>query len=640
MDNKLYNAYDQLYMDPANKEAVVKRALELLDTYDYAIAWFDESTRYQKCNEPNVFDEKSILILKHVDSTQSKSGRKKLIKRFEKTVKMHEKRLVAEEKAKSSSSSSDFKKIDTSHMSSKEYMEYRRQSFKTLDIEMYPHKFKTQNWISFTDFIDKYNHLKNDELLQESKYLHSIGGQVILKRGASKKLFFFTLESEGTELQMMANFMYYGDDKEQFRAKCELVCRGDRIGVIGYPYRSKTGELTIMCQSFEILAPCLVNLPKVTKNDEGENVCNFISMETRMRRRYQDFKVNLPSRNVIATRSKITRLLREYLNAEDFMEIETPILNQKASGASAKPFVTHCNDLKTDMHLRIAPELKLKRLLVGGFDRVYEVGRQFRNESIDLTHCPEFTTCEFYEAYADYNDIMNRTEDLVTHILTGIHGKMITDYTTSHLDSDGNEVLTDVKIDWTPPYKRIDIMEELPKEIRLKGIEFDWHPDMFSQEANVMLRTTIVKLGLECEEPQTTPRLLDKLIGEFLECKCHNPTFLINHPQAMSPLAKYHRSIPQASERFELFVLEKELCNAFTELNDPQKQLELFQAQNIDRTKGDDEAPEPDHDYILSLETGLVPCGGWGMGIDRLVMFMTNNRNIKEVIAFPLIKPE
>jgi lysyl-tRNA synthetase class 2 len=289
--------------------------------------------------------------------------------------------------------------------------------------------------------------------------------------------------------------------------------------------------------------------------------------------------------------------------------------------------VTHHNDLNLDLFMRIAPELFLKTLVVGGLDRVYEVGRVFRNEGIDLTHNPEFTLGEFYMAYADYEDLISFTEELLSNLVEHVCGTKVITY---HPDGPEKEGVT---VDFTPPYRRVDMLEEL----RRLGVTIP--EDLDSDEATAVLDKQCAERNIDCSHPRTTARLLDKLVGELIEPTCISPTFITNHPQIMSPLAKWHRSIPGVTERFELFAVSKELCNAYTELNEPRIQRERFTQQAKAKDQGDDEAQSVDEDYCTALEYGLPPTGGWGIGFDRLTMLLTDNTNIKEVILFPAMKP-
>ncbi|KAJ1559271.1 lysyl-tRNA synthetase, partial [Cladochytrium tenue] len=372
-----------------------------------------------------------------------------------------------------------------------------------------------------------------------------------------------------------------------------------------------------------LLTPCLRMLPK---SNYG-----FKDMESRYRMRYVDLIMNNHVRDKFVTRSKIINYLRRFLDNLGFLEVETPMMNQIAGGATARPFITHHNDLNLDLFLRIAPELYLKMLVVGGLDRVYEVGRQFRNESIDLTHNPEFTTCEFYMAYADMYDVMELTESLLSGMVKYITGGYKVTYQPQGPDG---ETWT---MDFTPPFRRVQMIPELERVLKVK---FPPATELGAAEGTRFLSELCKKHNVECGAPRTAARLLDKLVGEFIESTCISPTFITEHPVLMSPLAKAHRGVEGLCERFECFVGTKEICNAYTELNDPFDQRERFAQQARDKDAGDDEAQLIDETFCNALEYGLPPTGGWGMGIDRLTMFLTNSNNIKEVLLFPAMKPE
>ena len=397
----------------------------------------------------------------------------------------------------------------------------------------------------------------------------------------------------------------------------KLLDIGDIIGIEGTLFTTQVGEKTVMVKSFKLLSKTLRPLPLPKIDPEGNIYDEFNDAELRYRQRYVDLIVNPKVKDTFVKRTKVTNCIRKFFNDKNYLEVETPILQHIPGGAAARPFLTHHNALNIPLYLRIANELYLKRLIVGGFDGVYEFSKDFRNEGMDRTHNPEFTVMELYVAYKDYFWMMDMTERLLEKIALDTHDTTIV--------SVGKDT-----IDFKAPYPRVPILE---------AIQIHTGIDVSDMDEN-QLRETAKSLGLDVNDTMGEGKLIDEIFGEKCEKHYIQPTFITDFPKSMSPLTKEHRSNPNLTERFELMVNGKELANAYSELNDPLDQRERFEAQLALSEKGDDEAMFIDQDFLRALEYGMPPTSGIGIGIDRLVMLMTNNSSIQEVLFFPQMKPE
>jgi len=431
----------------------------------------------------------------------------------------------------------------------------------------------------------------------------SLAGRVMAKRSMGKMAFLDIRDGSG-KIQLCFRYDFLGKEKYELLPELDI---GDIIGAKGKLFRTKTGEVTLEVSGFAMLCKSLRPLP--------EKWHGLADVEKRYRQRYLDLVSSEEVKNIFTLRSQIITAIRNFLNSQGFMEVETPVLQPQAGGALARPFVTHHHALDEDLYLRIALELHLKRLIVGGFDKVYEMGRAFRNEGISTKHNPEFTLLECYQAYNDYNDMMNLFEEMVAYIAREVLGST-------------NVICNGETIDLSPPWQKLYLHEAIKNYC---GIDFEDYPDTAS------LRARMAELGMEVDPAKGRGRLIDELLSTFVEPNLIQPTFLLDYPVEMSPLAKRKRGNNRLVERFEAFINGVEIANAFTELNDPVDQRERFRQQLRDQV-GDEEVEIADEDFLQALEYGMPPTGGLGVGIDRLVMLLTGQQSVREVILFPQLK--
>ncbi|PLX47962.1 MAG: lysine--tRNA ligase [Desulfobulbaceae bacterium] len=471
-----------------------------------------------------------------------------------------------------------------------------------LGVNLYINDFKPRH--SLRQALPQQAYDDGDYVLGDSEY--TVAGRIIAMRDFGKAAF-LQLQDESGRGQIYIKKQAVGDHQFEIFKKLDI---GDIIGCTGSLFRTKKGEPTIQVTTFTPVTKSLRPLP--------EKFHGLTDVEIRYRQRYVDLIVNPEVRDTFRKRVKIIRLIREFLEDRHFMEVETPMMQPIAGGATAKPFQTHHNALGMDLFLRIAPELYLKRLLVGGFERVFEINRNFRNEGLSTRHNPEFTMLEFYQAYADYEDLMNLTEEMITAICQKVNNTLTIEF-------------DEQQVDLTPPWKRYTMDEALQQ---VGGIS----ADILADPAKIMVLAR--EKGLELEEMAGPGKAKMELFDLLVEEKLINPTFITAYPTEVSPLARRNDKDPTVTDRFELFITGREIANAFSELNDPIDQRQRLEQQVAER--GDDEEifPEVDYDFVRALEYGMPPAAGEGIGIDRLAMLLTNSSSIRDVILFPHLRPE
>ncbi|OIJ14435.1 lysine--tRNA ligase [Anaerobacillus arseniciselenatis] len=442
------------------------------------------------------------------------------------------------------------------------------------------------------------------EQLEEESVEVTIAGRIMTKRGKGKAGFAHLQDLSG-QVQIYVRKDAIGDEQYEVFNTIDI---GDIVGVTGVAFKTKVGELSVKVKDFQLLTKSLRPLP--------DKFHGLKDVEQRYRQRYVDLIMNPEVRDTFVTRSKILKSMRNYLDSNGYLEVETPMMHSIAGGAAAKPFITHHNALDMQLYMRIAIELHLKRLIVGGLEKVYEIGRVFRNEGVSTRHNPEFTMIELYEAYADYKDIMSLTENLVAHIAEEVLGSTTVKY---------GDYEVNLKAEW----KRLHMVDAIKE---YAGVDF-WS-EMSDEEARAIAKEHNVPV----KETMTYGHVVNEFFEHFVEEKLIQPTFIYGHPVAISPLAKKNPEDERFTDRFELFIVGREHANAFTELNDPIDQRERFEAQLVERAQGDDEAHMMDEDFVESLEYGMPPTGGLGIGIDRLVMLLTDAPSIRDVLLFPQMR--
>ena len=480
----------------------------------------------------------------------------------------------------------------------------RREKMNTMrenGLDPFGKRFERSHTI--VELVEQYGELEKEDL--EAKNVEvTIAGRMMTKRGKGKAGFANIQDLTG-QIQVYVRVDAIGAEAYEVFDSSDL---GDIIGVTGTLFKTKVGELSVKVQDYTFLTKALRPLP--------DKFHGLKDVEQRYRQRYLDLIVSQESRETFITRSKIIQAMRRYLDDNGYLEVETPMMHSIAGGASARPFITHHNALDMELYMRIAIELHLKRLIVGGLEKVYEIGRVFRNEGVSTRHNPEFTMIELYEAYADYQDIMSLTENLIAHIAQEVLGTTTVQY-------------GDYEVNLKPEWKRLHMVDAIKE---FTGVDF-WK-QMSVEEAREFAK----EHGVEITEHMLYGHIVNEFFEQKVEEKLIQPTFIYGHPVEISPLAKKNEEDPRFTDRFELFIVAREHANAFTELNDPIDQRERFEAQLKEREQGNDEAHEMDEDFVEALEYGMPPTGGLGIGIDRLVMLLTNSPSIRDVLLFPLMR--
>lgn len=453
------------------------------------------------------------------------------------------------------------------------------------------------------DLVEKYDQYSKEELEEITDEV-TVAGRLMTKRGKGKAGFAHVQDLSG-QIQLYVRKDAIGEEAYEVFKSADL---GDIVGVTGVMFKTKVGELSVKAKEFHLLTKSLRPLP--------EKYHGLKDIEQRYRQRYLDLITNPESRDTFVARSKIIQSMREYLNGQGYLEVETPMMHSIPGGASARPFITHHNALDSELYMRIAIELHLKRLIVGGLEKVYEIGRVFRNEGVSTRHNPEFTMIELYEAYADYHDIMDLTENLIAYIAKEVYGKTTIQY--------GED-----EVNLEPKWTRLHMVDAVKQET---GVDF-WQR-LSDEEARALAK----EHNVEITDSMTFGHIVNEFFEQKVEETLVQPTFVFGHPVEISPLAKKNKEDDRFTDRFELFIVGREHANAFSELNDPIDQRQRFEAQVKERDQGNDEAHYMDEDFLEALEYGMPPTGGLGIGVDRLVMLLTNSPSIRDVLLFPQMK--